>query len=407
MGSPRILTRARIATACTVLALAGAVGARAELTALEVLDKSIASYASMEALAGRVDFTVVRPNGRADTKQLAYGRRGEAAFMALLLPNGTQGLGIVAAGGRLYASQFNVPNAYVDAPYDGDLPAALERVGGPQVGVALPAPLAAALTGNRDQFLEALGFGILGPVEVGRFETVEEVGEARYEIDLVAPNGVCTAYFDPASYALTGFRMVVGEGDHQLTGNGAYVETPLSELDAQLEFDSRSRQAVSDFAALEGSAYPLGEPAPSLDVRTLEGGNVSLADLRGSVVVLDFWATWCVPCWSTLEEVNKLAAWATSSGRPVAVYAVNTLEEFADPAQRETAVRRFLDDRGLSLPVLVDGDNSFFRAMHTPGLPSTVIVAPDGTLARYHSGVLTDMAEALRREVEELLGGSR
>ena len=41
--------------------------------------------------------------------------------------------------------------------------------------------------------------------------------------------------------------------------------------------------------------------------------------------------------------------------------------------------------------------------MHTPGLPSTVIVAPDGTLARYHSGVGDDMEEILRREVIELL----
>ena len=63
----------------------------------------------------------------------------------------------------------------------------------------------------------------------------------------------------------------------------------------------------------------------------------------------------------------------------------------------------FLAKRDLDLPVLVDVDDSFFAGMHSPGLPSTVVIGPDGTLAGYHSGVAADMAGDLRAEVEALL----
>ncbi len=73
-----------------------------------------------------------------------------------------------------------------------------------------------------------------------------------------------------------------------------------------------------------------------------------------------------------------------------------------DLDQQRAEVERFLSGRDLSLPTLLDVDDSFFAAMHSPGLPSTVIIAPDGTLARYHSGLIDDMLETLKREVVEL-----
>ncbi len=154
---------------------------------------------------------------------------------------------------------------------------------------------------------------------------------------------------------------------------------------------------------MEARAYPLGQPAPDVTLRTLGGDKVRMADLRGSVVVLDFWATWCVPCWKALGHTAELAAWAKGSGLPVQVFALDTLETTEGPEEQRRQVTEFLRTKKLDLPVLLDSGKEAFSAFHAPGLPSLVIIGRDGRLARYHSGVLPDMVETVRGEVQELL----
>jgi cytochrome c biogenesis protein CcmG, thiol:disulfide interchange protein DsbE len=151
----------------------------------------------------------------------------------------------------------------------------------------------------------------------------------------------------------------------------------------------------------QASGYPLGQPAPDVTLRSLDGASVRLADLRGSVVVLDFWATWCVPCWEALAHTEELAAWAKSSGLPVKVFALNTMESTKGEELRRQ-IAEFLRAKKLDLPVLLDSVHDAFSAFHEPGLPSLVIIGKDGRLARYHSSRIADMVKTVRSEVEEL-----
>ena len=368
-----------------------------------ILADAVTAYSTAQRFAGTMRFEVTLPDGRTEKKAIEYGRDGADAYMAMVDASGTALMRVVATGGRLYATQFNVARSYVSAPLTGDFASGLVAIGADQVGLKPAPPLAAAVTGSREAFVDALGFGILGPLEPTAVEEDSLDGRVVRAVTLTADNGSLRVSFDTETHELLAFALTVGAEGHQVSGSGVFEKGDPADLASRLSFDPGDRTAVADFAALEASAYPLGTSAPEARVATLGGEAVELADLRGSVVVLDFWATWCVPCWSALEEIEQLAAWVETSGHPIEVYAVSTLETFDGMEEQSAAVTKFLAGRGLEIPVALDVDGSFFRALHSPGLPSTVVIAPDGTLARYHSGVMEEMFEALQAEVLELL----
>jgi peroxiredoxin len=144
----------------------------------------------------------------------------------------------------------------------------------------------------------------------------------------------------------------------------------------------------------------LGAPAPGFtlprfDPPADQPAEVSLRDLRGKVVVLDFWATWCPSCVRGLPELEAL--YQSVDPTQVAVFAVNG-EGKPNPQQ---AVRRFIDAKGYQVPVLID-NGSVFNAFDVRGIPQTVIIDQEGRVRAVHHGVVSrgklaeDIARLLR-----------
>lgn len=134
--------------------------------------------------------------------------------------------------------------------------------------------------------------------------------------------------------------------------------------------------------------------APALELSDLQGRTHKLADYRGKVVLVNFWATWCEPCREEMPSIERLRA--SLEGRPFAVLAVNL-------AEPESRIRKFLDAMPVRFAVLLDRDARVARAWQAKMLPATYIVGPDGMIRFQHRGELDWSKPEVRRQIAGLM----
>lgn len=139
----------------------------------------------------------------------------------------------------------------------------------------------------------------------------------------------------------------------------------------------------------------VGRSVADAELRMLDGSRLPLTDAdAGTVVVLDFWATWCAPC---LRAMPLLADTVSSYGdKGVTLYAVNAGES------RET-IESFLEQRDWSLNVAMDQDNRLGRQWGIRALPTTLIIDRDRTVRTVHVGAGEDYEAAIREAIEAAL----
>jgi len=122
----------------------------------------------------------------------------------------------------------------------------------------------------------------------------------------------------------------------------------------------------------------VGQAAPDFNMKALGGHSVTLAGLRGKVVVLDFWATWCGPCREEMPLLEKLRAELKSQG--VEIWGVT--DEKPDVAQR------WLANLKRTLPTLIDADHTLFRHYAIEKIPVLIVLRRDGTVSSFVVGLL-------------------
>ena len=142
------------------------------------------------------------------------------------------------------------------------------------------------------------------------------------------------------------------------------------------------------------TAIPGNITAPDFALQDTEGKIHRLSDYRGKPVIINFWTTWCPPCREELPSMNR--AWHLLEKEGIAMLALNMGED-------EDAIFIFSADYPTDFPILMDQSGEVIEQWPVKGLPTTYVIAPDGTIAyraigsrEWDDKVLLDAVRALK-----------
>jgi thiol-disulfide isomerase/thioredoxin len=134
--------------------------------------------------------------------------------------------------------------------------------------------------------------------------------------------------------------------------------------------------------------------APAVLLHRADGATVRLEDFKGKVVLVDFWASWCVPCRASFPALDAL--YQRERNRGLEVLAVNVDEQ-------RKAADAFLAGRPHVMPVMFDPKGESAQAFNVRGMPSSVLIDRTGHIRFTHMGYSTTVFDSYQREIDLLL----
>ena len=143
-------------------------------------------------------------------------------------------------------------------------------------------------------------------------------------------------------------------------------------------------------------AIEAGTPAPSLSMQALEDGGAAVAtsSLKGSVVYVDFWASWCTPCLRSMPALRTLHGKHREQG-----FVVVGVNKDVNPAEAERFLRRF----PVSFPLVDDSGDAVAKAFDVKTMPSGYLIDRAGVVRQVHRGFTAETEATLSRDIEALL----
>jgi peroxiredoxin len=156
------------------------------------------------------------------------------------------------------------------------------------------------------------------------------------------------------------------------------------------------RGALLLAAALAGAAAHAAQetPAPDFTLKSRSGENVKLSELRGQVVLINFWASWCGPCRQEMPLLDQIYQQYGALG--FTLLGVNVEQDTAD-------AERMLKDTPVTFPILFDAENRVSRLYDVTAMPSTVLVDRDGKVRFVHRGYQPGHEDEYQAQIRALV----
>ncbi len=149
-----------------------------------------------------------------------------------------------------------------------------------------------------------------------------------------------------------------------------------------------------------GAAVAEPEPelksAPEFDLASFAGGTINSEDLKGKVLVVDFWATWCKPCIEEIPNFNALDA-EQSDDRVVMLGITVESGSYDD-------VEPYITELGIEYPVVMGNEDVVTGFGGLIGFPTTFVVSPDWKIYQRYLGMKADKKERIEQDILDLIG---
>ncbi|KHF41900.1 thiol disulfide exchange role in cytochrome c biogenesis [Halalkalibacter okhensis] len=127
------------------------------------------------------------------------------------------------------------------------------------------------------------------------------------------------------------------------------------------------------------SRVAVGQMAPNFTLQTVEGEEVALSDFSGQRIMINFWATWCPPCRAEMPDMQRFY-----KNHDVVVLAINGTNTEGSSEQ----VKQFVDDLGLSFPILLDEAGETYALYQIGPRPTSLFIDKSGMITHIHIGAM-------------------
>ena len=183
----------------------------------------------------------------------------------------------------------------------------------------------------------------------------------------------------------------------QYVSNVVLQNAPAGAQDSVVRAWTNNLQARADVRIQLGSgdtqrAAKVGEPAPDFTLQTPDGDMLSLSDLRGRPVLVNFWATWCPPCKIEMPDMEDVYQKYQDQG-----FTIVAVDQQESPA----AVQAFFDEMGLTFQPVIDSTGEIFNVYRVVALPTSYFIDSDGIIRFQRRGMMT--REEMENYVSQLL----
>ncbi len=353
----------------------------------KLLAESSAAYRGATALTDDVTITMQGPMGRIEDRiSVAVEADGDTriAFSNMVFTR---------IGDTVYVTRSDRDGKYLAVEFRENLPESLREL------ALVPLPQLAVRDGDGlEDWVAAFGMGLVESLELSGHKTLELNGRNVREVQVTGPDAVTvSARFDAETRLLTSAELFNGTATLTLQMEPRRLES----LPQPVAFDVADKRQVSGVGDLDLGA---GDLAPVFTLETLDGKTVRLADLRGQVVVVDFWATWCGPCIYGLPLLQQFETWASGEKLEVRVLPVDIGERQPTNQAKRDLVSRFWKSKSFTMTTLMDYDNKVATLYEVNQIPHTVVIGPDGRIIEVERGFNRGLVSHLQELTRKALG---